>query len=78
MPHSFGSTTTRRRLEALDHLDADRPDRGVGAVDELLRRPHHAVLVAPPDGDERVLRAEVRVLAEPDHAEQFVGASRGG
>ena len=64
-----------QRLQALDHLDAERTHRGVEAVEpELPRRAHDAVLVAAAHEREGVLHAEVRVLAHAHDEEQLVGA----
>ena len=53
-----------QRLEPLDHLDPERPDRGVQPVEaELAGGPHHPVLVAAAHEGEGVGDAEVRVLA---------------
>jgi hypothetical protein len=62
-------------LEPLDHLDPERPHRGVHAVvAEVTGCPHHPVLVATADEGERVTDPEVRVLTLPDHEEELVRA----
>ena len=63
-------------LQRLDHLDAERPDRDVGAVGQRLRRAHDVLLVAEPYGDEGVGRAEVRVLAEAEDGHALAAVCR--
>ena len=58
-------------LQALEHLDADGPHGGVGAVAELARCAHHAVGVALAQRDEGVLHGKRRVLAQAHHHEQL-------
>src|SRR4029453_928805 len=70
-PVRMGLEDEAHALERLHHLDAERPDARVHAVAYLARRAHHAVAPSPAHACERVLDAQVRVLAESHHHEQL-------
>jgi hypothetical protein len=79
LPHEVGRDAVLvlvdhdpQAAQRLEHLDAERADREVHAVAELLRRPQHPVVVAALHARERVLDGEIRVLPHAEHHEQRV------
>ena len=62
------------RLQRLDHLDPERPHRGVDPVDQLARRAHHPVLGAPAHQGEGIAdTARFGYWPEAHDQEQLVG-----
>ncbi len=60
-------------LQAFEHLDPDRADRGVHPVGaEDLRRADDPVVIAPEHRHEGVGNAQVGVLADADHTEELL------
>ena len=59
--------------EGFDDLDTHRTDRGIHAIAKVLRSPKYSVISALDDAEERVLNAQVRILAEAAGEECALG-----